>query len=150
MLGVKTHSADAVHGGVPTDFVTEQLTAGQQRLGFHVEEAEMLIDLEVSATYSGAAAGTLNLTLFVDGANIGHATNGLHLSQLGALNAEHTVYFSHTVRLAKGYHVAEVRVFSSTTPTLQAGTIPARLVARRHSHPATLGHGVDSKVQLVQ
>jgi hypothetical protein len=34
--------------------------------------------------------------------------------------------------------------------TVEGASIPAELVAHRLSHPATLGHGVDSKVQLVQ
>ena len=151
MLGRKTHAVDIAHGGIPTDFDTQQLAAAEQLLGFHVEEDDMLVDFEVSATYSGAAAGTLYLTLYVDGVNIGHATNGLNLSQLAAASAEHTVYFSHTSEgLTKGYHTVQVRTFSDTTPTLQAATIPSQLVARRHSHPATLGHGVDSKAQLQQ
>lgn len=151
MLGQKTHAAD-VTLAAPTDFATNQLAAGELTLGFNVEESEMLVDLEMNITYSHTVnADPSDFTLFVDGADVAAGANGLARHTPAAATDENTVYSSVTTRLAQGYHTVELRAQTATNNiVIEGGTIPASIVARRHSHPATLGHGVDSKVQLIQ
>ena len=153
MLGRKTLAANATLTA-PTDFVTAQLAAGELLLGFHVEEDEMLVDLEARLIYSGSAAGLVTFTFFVDGAAVAELpAAGLWRTEIVAATAaaEQTAYPRATVRLARGFHTAEVRASASAgNITIEGAAVPSELVARRHSHPATLGHGVDSKAQLIQ
>jgi hypothetical protein len=153
MLGRKLHSAD-VTLVAPLDFLTAQLALGQLSCGFQVEEQEMLVDLEARLPFSGSAAGLVTFTFFVDGAaNADIPAAGLFRQQVVATTVavEHTAYVRTTIRLAKGFHRAEVRASASAGDlTIEAGSIPAEIVVRRHSHPATLGHGVDSKAMLIQ
>lgn len=117
---------------------------------FHVEEEEMLVDLYAKVTFSTSAVARADFTLFVDGANVGGA-NGLACLTPAAAADVNTVVAARTVRLAKGSHILDLRVkVAAGDLTVAGATIPCELVAERRSHPATLGHGVDSKVQLIQ
>lgn len=157
MLGRKTLSADTTLTA-PTDFTTAQLAAGELLIGFNIEEDEMLLDLEARLIYSGSAVqSAIQFTFFVDG--VAHTntaeipTEGLYLANTltDATGDAYTAYVRATISLPRGYHTAEVRASANTgNLTFEASTVPCDIVARRHSHPATLGHGVDSKVQLVQ
>lgn len=156
MLGRKTLAAD-VTITAPTDFDTNQLAAGELLVGFFIEEDEMLLDLEARLIYSGSAVQTLQYTFYVDGAAHTNTDEipaaGLYLDSTltDATGDPTTAYVRATIRLDRGYHTAEVRALASTgNITFEGATVPSDIVARRHSHPATLGHGVDSKNQLVQ
>ena len=151
MLGIKTLAADATLTA-PTTFTANQLAAGELELGFQVEEAEMLVDLELDITYSHTTnAAASDFTLYVDGADVSAGANGLYRHTPGAATEENTLYKSVTVRLTQGFHTVELRAKTSANNiVLEGATIPCEIRARRHSHPATLGHGVDSKVQLAQ
>jgi hypothetical protein len=154
MLGLKRLEADFVYGGAAAAF-TAPLGGGGEgllELGFQVEEEEMLVDLELRLTYSTPTPTPTNFTFFVDGADVETVgTAGLMLHECNAAGEAMTIYLNKTVRLDKGYHVVDVRLLNAVeAPTLAGATIPAELTARRHSHPATLGHGVDSKGQLIQ
>lgn len=117
---------------------------------FHVEEEEMLVDLYAKVTFSTSAVERADFTLFVDGANVAGA-NGLACLTPAVIADENTVVAARTVRLAKGSHSLDLRVkVAAGDLTVEGATIPCELVAERRSHPATLGHGVDSKVQLIQ
>ena len=156
MLGLKRLEAAFIYAATPAAF-TAPIDAGSGEglleLGFQVEEEEMLVDLELRVTYHTPTPALAYFTLFVDGQDVETVgTNGLavHLCPAIAAAGISTLYLSKTVRLAQGAHNVELRMISTDAPTLAGATIPAELVARRHSHPATLGHGVDSKVQLAQ
>ena len=154
MLGRKTLATDATLTA-PTDFVTAQLAAGELELGFQVEEDEMLIDLEAHLCYSASAAGLVTFTFFVDAAaNADLPAAGLWRTEVVAstVGVQAMAYPRATIRLNKGHHKLAVRASASAgnITVLGATAIPSDVVARRHSHPATLGHGVDSKVQLAQ
>lgn len=154
MLGRKLLAADATATG-PTDFDTNQLVAGELELGFQVEEDEMLVDLEARLTYSGSAVqSAVQWTFFIDGAaSPDIPAAGLYLTNTitDGVGDPYTAYVRTTIRLDAGFHTVEVRVSANTgNITYLGATVPCEVVARRHSHPATLGHGVDSKVQLVQ
>jgi len=155
MLGLKRLEAAFTYAAAPAAF-TAPLDAvtgeGLLELGFQVEEAEMLIDLEARLLVDVNVDDTVNFTFFVDGADVEtFGTAGLWSTPLLAASDPSSVYFSKTVRLPQGFHTCELRVLATPSlPVLAGGTIPCELTARRHSHPATLGHGVDSKVQLVQ
>lgn len=153
MLGRKLLSADATLTA-PTDFTTAQLSGGELELGFFVEEDEMLVDLESRLVYSGSAVGTIAFTYFVDGAaSADLPAAGLYLTSTltDSTDDPFTAYVRTTLRLDRGFHRVEVRASASAgNITYEGATMPSELVARRHSHPATLGHGVDSKAQLIQ
>lgn len=152
MLGRITLAAD-VTLTAPTDFDTAQLAAGQLMLGFQVEEAEMLVDLEARITYSHTTdAAPSDFTFYVDGAaSADLPAAGLVRHTPAAATDENTVYMRVTLRLPQGYHTVDVRATTAANNIIFEGaSLPSTLVVRRHSHPATLGHGVDSKVQLVQ
>lgn len=153
MLGIKRLTTPETI--TSNSFTLGQLAAGELTLGFNVEESEMLIDLELSITFSNDVAERTDFTLFVDGTNLGGAAGLACLTPVAL--AVNTLYFSTTVRLpgrspgVSGYHTVEVRAKAPAgTISIAGDVIPAVLVARRHSHPATLGHGVDSKAQLIQ
>lgn len=148
MLGRKTVEAAVVYGGAPVIEGANQLTAGELELSFYVEEEEMLIDLELNVTLT-ATAGDLDATFLVDGTNLGGGTAAA-LMRMQATGSEDYVSLRKTVRLAKGQHTVEAQLANAGAPTLNGDVVPGELVARRHSHPATLGHGVDSKAQLIQ
>ena len=151
MLGRKTLTTDATLAAAPVDFATNQLAAGELTLGFTVEEQEMLVDLEMSITFSNTVVERTDFTIFVDGTDVAPGANGLACFTQAVAADENTIYNNYTVRVAQGFHTAEVRIKAPTgAVTVEGATIPAQLVVRRHSHPATLGHGVDSKVQLIQ
>lgn len=151
MLGRKTLAADHVYGAAPVAFTaaTSVGGVGLMEISCSVEETEMLVDLELRACVSQDVSSALDFTYFVDGADVETVgTNGLYRAVIGTTAV--SVYFNHTLRLAKGQHLIQLRLKSAQTPTIAGATIPAELTVRRHSHPATLGHGVDSKVQLIQ
>lgn len=153
MLGRKTLSADATLTA-PTDFDTAQLTSGELELGFNVEEDDMLVDLEARLVYSGSAVGTIAFTFYVDGAAVTELpAAGLFLTSTltDSTDDPFTAYVRTTLVLDKGYRTVEVRASASAgNITYEGATVPSEVVARRHSHPGTLGHGVDSKAQLAQ
>ena len=148
MLGRKEILTDIVYGGAPVIEGANQLTAGQLELAFFVEEEEMLVDLELNFVFTGTAAD-FDATFLVDGVNLGTGTADALLRMQGA-TTESYVSLRKTVRLAQGAHTLEAQLAHATAPTLLGALVPGELIARRHSHPATLGHGVDSKVQLIQ
>lgn len=154
MLGRKTLAADLTLTA-PTTFATNQDTTGALQIGFQVEEAEMFVDLEARLTYSASLAGQVSFTVFIDGAaNADLPAGGLWQKEiiLATQTLVDSAYVRATVRLPQGYHTAEIRGLATAgNITFEGATaIPSELVVRRHSHPATLGHGVDSKVQLIQ
>ncbi len=156
MLGLKRLEADFVYAGDPDAF-TAVLDAGSGEglleLGFQVEESEMFVVLDLRATVSLSADDLLSVTFFVDGVDVETVgTGGLLQKSILTASAGETLQLSKTIRLAQGFHTVDVRMLTAANavPTIEGGTIPAELMARRSSHPATLGHGVDSKVQLVQ
>ena len=155
MLGLKRLEADFTYAAAPTAFtapVHAVTGEGLLEIGFQVEEEEMLVDLEARFLLDVNADDTVNATFFVDGQDVETVgTVGLWQADMLAAGNGTTVYLNKTVRLDQGYHTVELRFLADpATPIILGATIPAELVARRHSHPATLGHGVDSKVQLVQ
>lgn len=153
MLGRALVTADETLAGATT-FALGAVAGAS--LAFWVEEDEMLVDLECQATITDASAEAVDLTLFVDGvdvaasADLGGGADGL-LRMTYAAAATHTLAVAATVRLDPGQHQLELRAkCASGALDMENATFPLKLVARRHSHPATLGHGVDSKAQLIQ
>jgi len=155
MLGLKRLEADFTYGAAPAAFtapIDGGTGEGLLELGFQVEEEEMFVHLSARLTYSTPTPSATNFTFFVDGADVETVgTAGLAIHTADAAAALATVSLSKTIRLAKGFHVVDVRLLNAgEAPTLGGATIPCELEARRSSHPATLGHGVDSKGQLIQ
>jgi methionine-rich copper-binding protein CopC len=146
MLGTQTHAANTA---LPVSAAFQAMANGALELGFQVEEEEMFVDLEMEITFSNAVGERTDFTFFVDNQDIEQVgVNGIHVE---TDNNIHSFQAKRTIRLPQGYHTVEWRVKAPTgVVTVQGGIVPCRIHARRHSHPATLGHGVDSKVQLVQ
>jgi hypothetical protein len=118
---------------------------------FFVEEDEMLVRLTATLTFSNTVVERTDFTLLMDGADLADGTNGLACMTPAVIGDENTLQLLWEGRLAAGEHTLAVQVKAPTGDvTLEGATIPCVLNARRHSHPATLGHGVDSKVQLIQ
>lgn len=155
MLGLSRLTANFTYGAAPVAFTAPG--AGILELGFQVEEAEMLVDLEMRLTHHTPTPVLTDFTFFVD-SGVGYAdvetvgTNGLarQLNAAAAAAGMQTLSLSKTLRLPRGFNRVQVRVKSAEAVTLAGATIPCELTARRHSHPATLGHGVDSKAMLIQ
>jgi len=126
------------------------LIAGAE-MSFDVEEMEMLVDLYLKATFLTSAVSRADFTVFVDGLDAAAGANGMACLTPALAGDINTVSAQRTVRLAKGTHILQGRLkVAAGNVTVKGTTIPCELVARRHSHPATLGHGVDSKAQLIQ
>lgn len=156
MLGLKRLEADFTYAATPNAF-TPVLDAGNGEglleLGFQVEEEEMFVHLSCRLLLDIGANDTVQLTFFVDGADVETVgTAGLLQKPLLTASDSETLVIEKTVRLAQGFHTVDMRMLTTGAgvPTIEGATIPAELEARRSSHPATLGHGVDSKVQLIQ
>jgi len=157
MLGLKRLEAPFTYAAAPAVF-TAPLDAvtgeGLLELGFQVEEAEMFVDLDIRMLLDMTVANdTLNITFFVDGVDVEtFGTAGLWQDSILLADVPETVQLTKTLRLDQGFHTVDVRmlVAGAGVPAILGSVIPAELSARRSSHPATLGHGVDSKVQLVQ
>ena len=153
MLGrVEVVTDVALNGGAaPTTFALGLVTGAQ--LKFWIEEAEMFVDLVGKVTYSDTVVERADFTIFVDGVDIANAAvlNGLAAHTAAVAGDRNTVSFVRTVRLAQGAHMAQLRMKAPAGVVTVRGTaVPCELVAFRNSHMATLGHGVDSKVQLAQ
>lgn len=147
MLGEATIAADIVVSGAGA-FAAGAVAGASLR--FSVEEEEMLIDLKLMATLSHATVGGMvDATFFIDGADIADAADGL-VRESAPTIADNPFAFSleRTVRLARGEHRMELRLKTPAGDvTVEGAGWPAKMTARRHSHPASLAHGVDSKVQ---
>jgi len=156
MLGSKTltDAAGALVGATllnPAAFTAITAAGGALEVGFSVEEAEMLVDLKLALTYSNTVREATDFTLFVDGADLSAGTNGFYRHTAAVIADQNSIYFDVTLRLAQGFHTVAAQLKAPTGDvTVQGASIPCTLTARRHSHPATLGHGVDSKTQLIQ
>lgn len=154
MLGRVEVVSNVVTAAGPV-FATTGLVTGAL-LQFWVEEDEMLVDLTAKVTLANSVVEETDVTIFVASgtsaaADIAAGTNGLARITPAVAADENTVFARRVVRLAKGLHTASVRVKAPTGVVTVAGTsIPCELMAMRLSHMATLGHGVDSKVQLIQ
>lgn len=149
MLGRKTITTQITFPGVPALPATNQFTSGELELSFFVEEDEMLVDLELKLVLT-ATTGDLDATFFVDGTNLGGGTAVALSRQQALTGAEVYVNLRTTQRFAAGTHIVEARLAAVSAAVINGDVVPGELVARRHSHPATLGHGVDSKGQLIQ
>lgn len=111
-----------------------------------VEEDEMLVELSAKGVVlSGGAASSIDFQFVVDTV----ATTALPISNLTiAAATQGALSISQVVRLTKGRHKVKLQAKASTSATLKGTLYDARLVVRRDSADATLGQGVNSKVQL--
>lgn len=118
-------------------------------MSFRVEEEEMVVSLEFQGVVSNDnAAGRVDLDFNVDGTRVSGATAGL-MGYPSVSSVLAPVHMVRVVRLSKGDHTLALQWKAAAgVNTLAATTFPAQLVVRRMSHPATLGQGVNSKVQL--
>jgi hypothetical protein len=139
MYGEVTIAAD-VTLTAPTAFAAP--TGGTLR--FHVEESEMWVVLEFLGTYAHSAGAVTFGTFYVDGADIGALTDGLHENTLGTDPVP--VYFNKRLRLAQGEHRLEVRFKSASGNVVVHGAgVPCVLSALRLSHNATVAANQNSK-----
>jgi len=91
---------------------------------------------------TGAMTGTTGLLTALS------TVEETHVSEGGMAT---TLLARRIVRLPVGLHLAELRLKYTTGPVVvMGGVVPCELAVLRLSHNATLGHGVDSKVQRIQ
>jgi hypothetical protein len=141
LTGITTFAAGAVAESVGPESLSRR---------FDVEEEEMLVDFEVLASISHSVASeVLHWTFFLDGADIAAGADGMAQLHMPATADDATMLAaSWTMRVPMGQHRLELRLKTPAgNMTVAGATWPAYLSARRASHPATLAHGVDSKVQ---
>ena len=148
MLGRKAIDASIVYGGAPVIGGANQLVAGELELSFSVEEDQMLVDLVLNMSMTATAAD-LDITFLLDGVNLGAGTSAALLRTQGVAATDFYT-LTKTVLMTRGQHTLEAQIAHAAAPTIDGDEVVGELLARRHPHPATLGHGVDSKSQLSQ
>jgi len=112
-----------------------------------VEEEEMLLDLNFQGNILGVATAVLTMGFLVDTV----ATPALpvlgHTFVAGALQLP--VNFSHRLTLTKGEHTVALTADTTVAAaSIDGAAFDCRFTATRDSNSATLGQGVNSKVQL--
>jgi len=115
-----------------------------------VEEEEMCLTLAFSGSLVNPGPGVFSLGFAVDSNGAGFvATSALPLCA-GALLAGVglSVACSTVVKLAKGEHKITLQADSTAATTIDGAVIRSTLSMTRDSNSATLGQGVNSKVQL--
>ena len=118
-------------------------TANAFKMGFDVEEDEMLVEVSFKGYIDGGAAALLvSYQLLLDGAAIGAAD--------GAMNApsgvtDEPIEFRELLVLSKGSHKLDLALGSSGAATLAGTTFPAKLQVRSLSSESVLAHGVNAK-----
>jgi hypothetical protein len=119
-------------------------------MSVRVEEEEMLLTLEFQGSILGAGVTVLNMGFAVDSGTGFAATSTLPLWGATLAAAETPVRFTQRLTLAKGEHKIALQAadVSSTGHTISGGVVDSRFAACRDSNSATLGQGVNSKVQL--
>ena len=114
-------------------------------MSVRVEEDEMLLTLAFSGSLLNAAAAVWSGAFAVDGV----AASALPVAA-GALLAAAplSVSFEQSVWLTKGDYKVTMQMNSTAATTIDGGTVRSVFTALRDSNSATLGQGVNSKVQL--
>ena len=123
-----------------------QTVVGTQ-MNVRVEEEEMLLLLEFSGRLTGVNAETIEMGFEVDGA----AATALPLFSHAYLTGQllFPVSFGVCVKLTKGQHVVGLTANpNSGDQDLDGDIVHTVFSATRVSSAATLGQGVNSKVQL--
>lgn len=113
-------------------------------LKFSVEEENMLTDLQFIACVGSTAGGDLTFKFQVDGADV---TTNPWIATWAAAEKKYVSY-KVTAFLSKGAHTLKLFAGAPTDGTILGTTTDCRLIAQRFSADATLGQGVNSKVQL--
>lgn len=113
-------------------------------LKFSVEEENMLVELQFTACVSSTAGGDLTFKFQVDGADV----NALPwVATWAALEKKH-VTFKTMATLSKGAHTVKLLAGAAVDGSILGTTTDCRLGVLRLTADATLGQGVNSKVQL--
>lgn len=123
------------------------VVAGSQ-MSVRVEEDEMLLVLNFQGNLLGVTAAAVTLGFEVDGAAATALPLLAHTFLTGQLQLP--VNISLPVTLTKGEHVIALTADDPGTAgiTIDGGVADCRFSATRVSNAATLGQGVNSKVQL--
>jgi len=117
------------------------------QMSVRVEEDEMLLILDFQGQVSGVTAELLVMNFEVDGAAASVLPLLSHTFLTGQLADE--AKFSLCVKLTKGEHkVALTANAASGGHAIEGTTVRCAFSATRVSSDATLGQGVNSKVQL--
>jgi len=117
-------------------------------LKFGVEEEEMLVDLKVLCTlHHSVADEVLDYTLFLDGTDLAPLAAGLgRLAMPSTADDPTQLAFERTMRIPQGEHQLQLHLRTAAGNIIVDGaTWNGWLTATRHSHPATLAQGVNSK-----
>jgi len=115
-------------------------------LKFSVEEDQMLTDLQFCGTVSSTAGGLITFTFLVDG--VAYTTLPVTIATWAALEAKYVSLKVTAVNLSKGSHKLTLAAGAAVDGTILGTTTDCRLIANRVSADATMGQGVNSKVQL--
>ncbi|MGE3483154.1 MAG: hypothetical protein AB7L09_00095 [Nitrospira sp.] len=122
------------------------LVPGAQMI-VRVEEEQMLLVLNFQGQVSGVTAEAATLHFYVDGAAATVLPQVVHTFLTGQLTTE--VNMSLPLSLSKGEHTVSLWANADSGGHAIEGTVTdCRFSATRASNAATLGQGVNSKVQL--
>ena len=118
------------------------------QLNVRVEEDSMMTTLALKGAVLGVTGGIVTAKFVVDGGTP-IPTLPIGCGNVGAGPATLAVDPSVTVELSKGQHVVAVQLAcSGADGTLKGATYDCKLKVTRLSADATMGQGVNSKVQL--
>jgi len=117
------------------------------QMNVRVEEEEMLLILDFQGQVTGVTAELLVMNFEVDGVAASALPLLSHTFLTGQLADE--AKFSLCVKLTKGHHVVALTAnAASGGHTIAGAVVRSAFSATRVSNAATLGQGVNSKVQL--
>jgi len=109
-----------------------------------VEEEAMLLRLSFNGTVLATGAGLLDVGFTVDTVAL-PLLSAAHTTAIGRAH----LHVEATLELAKGEHVVRLQMNDAATgTTIDGGVYKSVFSATRVSSDATLGQGVNSKVQL--
>jgi hypothetical protein len=130
----------------PTTFASGAVTGG--RVGFTVEESEMITEVEfLGSVASTVADQPVDFTFFLDGTDMADLVDGICEVSMSHVGSQMTlVHFTKKLRIAQGAHVVTLQVRASSGNVLVQGLLrPAKLRVTRWSHNATVAPAQNSK-----
>jgi hypothetical protein len=121
--------------------------ANVAQMNVRIEEDEMLTVLQLTGAVVGATAGIVTAQFLVDGVAVN--TLPMCCGNVGAAGATLALEPKQTVRLTKGQHAVAVQLANTGGDgSLKGATYDCKFGVTRLSADATMGQGVNSKVQL--
>jgi hypothetical protein len=130
----------------PTTFALGSVTGA--RVGFSVEEAEMITEVEFFGSVASSVADQpVDFTFFLDGVDMADLVDGLCEVSMSHIATQPTaVCINKKLRIPQGAHVVTLQVRAASGNVIVDGLLrPAKLRVLRWSHNATVAPAQNSK-----